>query len=80
MSKSIARVERAAQAAGLSITVKRMGESTRTAEAKTAYGICGVKVWIFKGEILEHDPMASEKRQIEGQEQGGGGGGRRQNA
>ena len=51
-----------------------------TAEASTAYGICGVKVWIFKGEILEHDPMASEKRQIEGQEQGGGGGGRRQNA
>jgi small subunit ribosomal protein S3 len=29
-----------------------------TAEAQTAYGICGVKVWIFKGEILEHDPMA----------------------
>ncbi|MCG6858528.1 MAG: 30S ribosomal protein S3 [Salaquimonas sp.] len=50
-----------------------------TAEAKTAYGICGVKVWIFKGEILEHDPMASEKRQTESQEQGGGsGGGRRQ--
>jgi len=42
-----------------------------TAEAKTAYGICGVKVWIFKGEILEHDPMASERRSIEGQEQGG---------
>jgi small subunit ribosomal protein S3 len=30
-----------------------------TAEAKTAYGIIGIKVWIFKGEILEHDPMAS---------------------
>lgn len=44
-----------------------------TAEAKTAYGICGVKVWIFKGEILEHDPMASERRSIEGQEQGGHG-------
>jgi small subunit ribosomal protein S3 len=29
-----------------------------TAEAQTAYGICGVKVWVFKGEILEHDPMA----------------------
>ena len=29
------------------------------AEAKTAYGIIGVKVWVFKGEILEHDPMAS---------------------
>ncbi len=33
-----------------------------TATAVTAYGTCGVKVWIFKGEILEHDPMASEKR------------------
>jgi small subunit ribosomal protein S3 len=32
------------------------------ATAITAYGTCGVKVWIFKGEILEHDPMASEKR------------------
>ena len=30
--------------------------------ARTAYGIIGVKVWIFKGEILEHDPMATEKR------------------
>ena len=46
-----------------------------TATAKTAYGCCGVKVWIFKGEILEHDPMASEKRATEGQESGGGGGG-----
>jgi small subunit ribosomal protein S3 len=31
-------------------------------EAKTTYGIIGVKVWIFKGEILEHDPMAQDKR------------------
>ena len=51
-----------------------------TAEALTAYGICGVKVWIFKGEILEHDPMASERRSIEGQEQGGSGGSRRSHA
>ncbi len=43
------------------------------ATAKTAYGTCGVKVWVFKGEILEHDPMASERRQIEASEQGGGG-------
>jgi small subunit ribosomal protein S3 len=42
-----------------------------TASAVTAYGICGVKVWIFKGEILEHDPMASERRSIEAQNQGG---------
>ncbi|MDQ0317174.1 30S ribosomal protein S3 [Amorphus orientalis] len=50
-----------------------------TATAKTAYGTCGVKVWIFKGEILEHDPMASERRQAEAAEAGGGGGGRRRN-
>lgn len=50
-----------------------------TATAKTAYGTCGVKVWIFKGEILEHDPMASERRLTEAAESGGGGGGRRRN-
>ncbi|MGO7209131.1 30S ribosomal protein S3, partial [Rhizobium ruizarguesonis] len=32
--------------------------------------ICGIKVWIFKGEILEHDPMASERRAMEGDAQG----------
>ncbi|MFK7902792.1 MAG: 30S ribosomal protein S3 [Nitratireductor sp.] len=42
-----------------------------TAEASTAYGICGVKVWIFKGEILEHDPYASERRATQANEQGG---------
>jgi len=31
-------------------------------EAKTTYGIIGVKCWIFKGEVLEHDPMAQDKR------------------
>ncbi|MDC0344838.1 30S ribosomal protein S3 [Alphaproteobacteria bacterium] len=30
--------------------------------AHTTYGTCGVKVWIFKGEIMEHDPMAHEAR------------------
>jgi small subunit ribosomal protein S3 len=35
--------------------------------AKTTYGVCGVKVWVFKGEILAHDPMAQEKRMTEGQ-------------
>jgi small subunit ribosomal protein S3 len=35
------------------------------AEADTAYGKIGVKVWIFKGEILEHDPMAQDKRSME---------------
>jgi small subunit ribosomal protein S3 len=34
-----------------------------TSRASTTYGIIGVKVWIFKGEILAHDPMARDKRQ-----------------
>ena len=38
------------------------------ATAHTAYGTNGVKVWIFKGEILEHDPMAQDKRMAEAQE------------
>jgi small subunit ribosomal protein S3 len=32
------------------------------ATAKTTYGTCGVKVWIFKGEIMAHDPMAQDRR------------------
>jgi small subunit ribosomal protein S3 len=43
------------------------------AEALTAYGITGIKVWIFKGEIMEHDPAARDRRLQEMQEQGGGG-------
>jgi small subunit ribosomal protein S3 len=42
------------------------------ATAKTTYGTCGVKVWIFKGEIMEHDPMAVEKRSAENTDQGRG--------
>ena len=41
--------------------------------AQTAYGVIGIKVWIFKGEIIEHDPMASERRALEGSDQGGRG-------
>jgi len=37
------------------------GEGT----AKTTYGTCGVKVWVFKGEVMEHDPMAQDKRLAE---------------
>jgi len=39
------------------------GEAT----AKTTYGTCGVKVWVFKGEIMAHDPMAQDKRAIDQQ-------------
>ncbi|HEY9010573.1 MAG TPA: 30S ribosomal protein S3, partial [Devosia sp.] len=42
------------------------------AEAETTYGIIGIKVWIFKGEVLEHDPMAHERRATEGGEGGQG--------
>jgi small subunit ribosomal protein S3 len=50
-----------------------------TALAETAYGVIGIKVWIFKGEILEHDPMAQERLALETQE-GGSGRGRREQA
>ena len=40
------------------------------AEAMTAYGICGVKIWIFKGEIMEHDPRARDRREEQGADQG----------
>lgn len=33
-----------------------------TAEAMTAYGLIGIKVWVFKGEVLTRDPLAHEKR------------------
>ncbi len=33
-----------------------------TAEANTTYGVIGIKVWIFKGDVMAHDPMAQEKR------------------
>lgn len=32
------------------------------ATAKTTYGTIGLKVWIYKGEIKEHDPMIHDKR------------------
>ena len=39
------------------------------ARAETTYGICGVKVWIYKGEIMANDPMGAEKAQAEQQPQ-----------
>ncbi|MEO1562571.1 MAG: 30S ribosomal protein S3 [Pseudomonadota bacterium] len=41
------------------------------AEGLTAYGIIGIKVWIFKGEIMEHDPSARDRKNQELQEGGG---------
>lgn len=31
-------------------------------DAMTPYGIIGIKVWIFKGEIMEHDPSARDRK------------------
>ena len=39
------------------------GEAT----AQTTYGAIGIKVWVFKGEVIGHDPMAQEKRLTEQQ-------------
>ncbi|MBC6443925.1 MAG: 30S ribosomal protein S3 [Alphaproteobacteria bacterium GM202ARS2] len=33
-----------------------------TAVAHTTYGTCGVKVWVYHGDIYEHDSMAQERR------------------
>ncbi len=49
-------------------------------EASTPYGIIGIKVWIFKGEIMEHDPQARDRKSQElqdGPAPRGAGGGRR---
>jgi small subunit ribosomal protein S3 len=46
-------------------------------KAHTAYGVIGIKVWIFKGEIMEHDPMARDNRINEQQKSSGGGQGSR---
>ena len=35
------------------------------ATARTAYGTCGVQVWVFKGEVMTHDPMSQDKRAME---------------
>ncbi|MCS7267211.1 MAG: 30S ribosomal protein S3 [Geminicoccaceae bacterium] len=35
------------------------------ATAVTPYGTCGVKVWVYRGDIFEHDPMAYDRRLAE---------------
>jgi len=42
-----------------------------TSEGLTAYGIIGIKVWIFKGEIMEHDPAARDRKAQEMQDGAG---------
>ena len=51
-----------------------------TAEAATTFGRIGVKVWIYKGELLPGQPIPSAKEELERQERPqrrGGRGGRR---
>ena len=36
-----------------------------TSVASTPYGVIGIKVWIFKGEIMEHDPSARDRKEAE---------------
>ncbi|WP_421786243.1 30S ribosomal protein S3 [Hyphobacterium sp.] len=64
----IARVEQY-QEGSVPLHTLRADIDYGTAEAATAMGIIGIKVWIYKGEILEHDPMAQERRLQESGEQ-----------
>ena len=34
-------------------------------DSLTPYGVIGIKCWIFKGEIMEHDPQAHDRRRDE---------------
>ena len=60
----IARTEKYAEGS-VPLHTLRSDIDYATAEAETTYGICGIKVWINKGEILSKDPYGSEKNQIE---------------
>jgi small subunit ribosomal protein S3 len=57
----IARVEQY-QEGSVPLHTLRADIDYGTARAMTAMGIIGIKVWINKGEIMEHDPYAQEKR------------------
>ena len=60
----IARTEKYAEGS-VPLHTLRSDIDYATSEAETTYGICGIKVWINKGEILNKDPYASEKKQVE---------------
>ncbi len=65
----IARVERYLEGRAPLHTL-RANIDYAEAEAHTAYGVCGIKVWIFKGEILGHDPFATDRLMLEAQTSG----------
>ena len=60
----IARTEKYAEGS-VPLHTLRSDIDYATSEAETTYGICGIKVWINKGEILNKDPYGSEKNQVE---------------
>ena len=60
----IARTEKYAEGS-VPLHTLRSDIDYATAEAETTYGICGIKVWINKGEILNKDPYGSEKNQVD---------------
>ena len=60
----IARTEKYAEGS-VPLHTLRSDIDYATSEAETTYGICGIKVWINKGEILNKDPYASEKNQVD---------------
>jgi small subunit ribosomal protein S3 len=61
----IARVEKTREGR-IPLQTLRADIDYATSRAETTYGTIGIKVWIFKGEVLEHDPMAHERRATEG--------------
>ena len=60
----IARTEKYAEGS-VPLHTLRSDIDYATSEAETTYGICGIKVWINKGEILNKDPYGSEKNQVD---------------
>ena len=60
----IARTEKYAEGS-VPLHTLRSDIDYATSEAETTYGICGIKVWINKGEILVKDSLGSEKSQVE---------------
>ncbi len=72
----IARIEQY-QEGSVPLHTMRADIDYGVARSMTAMGIIGIKVWINKGEIMEHDPSAHERRMNEqGNERSGGGRGR----
>ena len=60
----IARVEKYSEGS-VPLHTLRSDIDYANAEAETTYGLCGIKVWINKGELLGKDPLGSEKNQVE---------------